>query len=154
VDGLHYIVVTNTDPWTYIGSRALHPTPQASFDADLDIFARTRMGAPGVLFTMAQISRSKPRPVRWGSVVYHDRAEFSVETVSPNSHSPDSHGPDSRNPDSHSPDSRSPDSRNPDPGGSGSPMPLQVDGELIGDRTVVRFTSIRNALNMIVSPGL
>jgi diacylglycerol kinase family enzyme len=82
-DGLHYIVVTNTDPWTYVGRRALHPTPEASFDAGLDVFARTRMGTPGVLWTMAQIARKSPKPTRWGTTVCHDLSEFTVTADEP-----------------------------------------------------------------------
>ncbi len=75
---LYYVVVANCDPWTYIGGRALHPTPQASFDTGLDVFARTRMGAPGVLAAMAHIARPNPKPVRFGSVVRHDLSDFTL----------------------------------------------------------------------------
>jgi diacylglycerol kinase family enzyme len=114
LDDIYYAVVTNTDPWTYIGSRALHPTPDASFDTGLDLFARTRMGTPGVVFTIAQIARTHPKPQRWGSVVRHDLTAFTVS--------------------------------------ADEPMPLQVDGELIGTGHEVHFTSAREALNVIVSP--
>jgi YegS/Rv2252/BmrU family lipid kinase len=114
IDDLHYVVVTNTDPWTYIGRRALHPTPDASFDTGLDIFARTRMGTVGVLWTVAHIARKAPRPARLGSLVRHDLADFTITTD--------------------------------------TAMPLQVDGELIGPRTSVRFRAAPHALNVLVSP--
>jgi diacylglycerol kinase family enzyme len=113
VDGLHYVVVTNTDPWTYVGSRALHPTPEASFDTGLDVFARTRMGTPGVLWTMAHIARKNPGPARFGSTVRHDLGDFTLT--------------------------------------ADEPTPLQVDGELIGVRTSVRFHTEQRALNVLVS---
>jgi diacylglycerol kinase family enzyme len=83
IDGLYYVVVANTDPWTFIGSRALHPTPQASFETGLDIFARTRMGLIGVLFTMAQITRKAPGPSRIGSVVQHDLPHLTLRSDQP-----------------------------------------------------------------------
>jgi diacylglycerol kinase family enzyme len=115
IDGLHYIVIANTDPWTFVGSRALHPTPQASFDTGLDLFARTRMGTVGVLWTIAHIARKSPRAARLGTVVRHDLDEFTIA--------------------------------------ADDPIPLQVDGELIGTRTSVRFRARTHALNVLVSPG-
>jgi diacylglycerol kinase family enzyme len=58
VDGLFYAVVTNTDPWTYIGDRPLHPTPNSSFEADLDVYARTSMALPSALLGFAQLARA------------------------------------------------------------------------------------------------
>jgi diacylglycerol kinase family enzyme len=113
IDRLHYVVVTNTDPWTYIGNRALHPTPEASFETGLDIFARTRMGAVGVLWTVGHIARQSPGPAKLGSLVRHDLDEFTIRAE--------------------------------------VAMPLQVDGELIGDRTAVRFRAAPDALNVLVS---
>jgi diacylglycerol kinase family enzyme len=112
VDGLHYVVITNTDPWTYIGSRPLHPTPQATFETGLDIFARTRMGTPGVLWTMAQIARKDPGPARMGSIVRHDLSDFRLV--------------------------------------ADEPMPLQVDGELIGERSSIDFHSELGALKILI----
>lgn len=36
-------VVSNTAPWTYLGRRPLNPSPLASFDGGLDVFALRRM---------------------------------------------------------------------------------------------------------------
>jgi diacylglycerol kinase family enzyme len=83
VEGLYYVVVANTDPWTYIGSRPLHPTPQASFDTGLDVFARTRMGLPSVLVTIAHIARTAPKPARLGSIVRHDLSTFVLRSDEP-----------------------------------------------------------------------
>jgi diacylglycerol kinase family enzyme len=80
LERLYYVVVANTDPWTYVGSRPLHPTPQASFDTGLDVFARTRMGLPSVLVTMAHIARTAPKPARLGSIVEHDLPEFILHS--------------------------------------------------------------------------
>jgi len=47
--GLHMALVNNCDPWTYLGDTPISPTPLASFDTGLDLYARTRMGAVGLL---------------------------------------------------------------------------------------------------------
>jgi diacylglycerol kinase family enzyme len=74
------------------------------------------MGAVGVVWTIAQIARKAPKPVRLGTTVRHDLDEFTVIA---------------------------------DPA-----MPLQVDGEWIGERNTVRFRSVPCALNVLVSPDL
>jgi diacylglycerol kinase family enzyme len=112
VDKLFYAVIANTDPWTYIGSRALHPTPQASLESGLDVFARTRMGTPGVLYTIAQIARKAPAPRKWGSVVLHDLDDFVIRST--------------------------------------ESTLFQVDGELVGSRHEVHFTSHLAALRVII----
>ncbi len=47
-------IVTNTTPWTYFGDRPLEPTPDASFDTGLDVFALRRLGT---LSTAAKLRR-------------------------------------------------------------------------------------------------
>ncbi len=112
VDGVYYAVIANTDPWTYIGNRALHPTPQASFETGLDLFARTRMGLPSVALTLAHIARKAPGPSRVGSIVRHDLAELTVRCD--------------------------------------TPTLLQVDGEIVGRTTSVRFTCAQNAISVVI----
>ena len=36
------------------------PTPQASFDSGLDVYTRTRMGVPGVLWSASRMTRRRP----------------------------------------------------------------------------------------------
>jgi diacylglycerol kinase family enzyme len=83
VDDLFYAVVANCDPWTYIGNRPLRPTPQASFDSGLDLYARTRMGALGAIYGLAQMARKHPRPRGWGAMLEHDLTEFVVRADDP-----------------------------------------------------------------------
>ena len=83
MDGLHLAIVANTDPWTFVGRRALRPTPDASFDGGLDVYARTRMGAVGVLYAMAQMARRKPRSPGRGAVVMHDLPCFVLRADEP-----------------------------------------------------------------------
>lgn len=48
-----FAIVTNCDPWTFVGPLPLHPTPNTSFDTGLGLYARRRMNTAGVLFSMA-----------------------------------------------------------------------------------------------------
>ena len=37
VDGLFLVIVQNTSPWTYLGTKAVNPCPDASFDTGIDL---------------------------------------------------------------------------------------------------------------------
>jgi len=84
VDNLFYAIVTNCDPWTFVGNRPLRPTPQASFDTGLDLYARMRMGAVSVGYGMAQMTRRKP-PTKggWGVLLEHDLPGFVLHADEP-----------------------------------------------------------------------
>lgn len=71
-DDVHFAMVTNTDPWTYAGRRPLRPTPEASFEDGLALYARRRMGAPGLLYSLARMSGASPRVGRRGAYLHHD----------------------------------------------------------------------------------
>jgi diacylglycerol kinase family enzyme len=55
VDGLYMALINNCDPWTYFGSKPISPTPQASFDTGLEVYARTRMGPVGLLYSAGRM---------------------------------------------------------------------------------------------------
>jgi diacylglycerol kinase family enzyme len=83
VDHLHFALVTNTAPWTYLGERPVQPSPEASFDAGLDLFAPRSMG---ILLTLRYVRRallgsSPPRSRRLLRV--HDLAEFTLRASRP-----------------------------------------------------------------------
>jgi diacylglycerol kinase family enzyme len=82
-------VVTNTAPWTYLYSRPLNPTPQASFDSGLDVYARSSLGALGLGWAMAQISRGRAAPRGRGVAVLHDVAELTLTASEPLPHQVD-----------------------------------------------------------------
>ena len=77
-DDIHMVVVTNTDPWTYVGNRPLRPTPDTNFDTGLGLYARRRMSTAGVLFSMARLSGKHPRIGRRGAVTGHDLDGLTV----------------------------------------------------------------------------
>jgi diacylglycerol kinase family enzyme len=90
VEELHMAVITNCDPWTFLGNRRVSPTPGASFDTGLDIYARARMGTPGILWSAAQMLRRR-QPLTdipairtsMGARVEHDLADFVVRASRP-----------------------------------------------------------------------
>jgi diacylglycerol kinase family enzyme len=78
--------VTNCDPWTYLGERPVSPTPLASFDTGLDVYARTRMGATGIVLAATRMIASPRRPERrkgFGSRREHDLPEFVLRSERP-----------------------------------------------------------------------
>ncbi len=77
-DDLYFVIVTNTDPWTYVQNRPLRPTPETDFEHHLGVYARRRMGMPGMLFSMARLSGKNPRIGRRGAFVGHDVGRLTV----------------------------------------------------------------------------
>jgi diacylglycerol kinase family enzyme len=107
-----FVLVANTDPYTYFGRVPLRVAPRAQAELGLDLFAPRRLRA-----------RLLPQAARWvlaGSgqtrsphVLYvHDADEISIECD--------------------------------------VPMPLQADGEDLGDVTEAHFQAERGALEVLV----
>lgn len=83
LEGLHLAVVTNTSPWTYIGDRPLTPTPDASFETGLDVYARRSMGVVGVARGFAQIARPQASPHGRSVTLLHDLTRFTLSADYP-----------------------------------------------------------------------
>jgi diacylglycerol kinase family enzyme len=83
LDGVHFAMVTNTDPWTYVGNRPLHPTPEVTLDNGLALYARRRMTAPGMLFSLARMSGNHPHVGRFGAYVRHDLDSLTIRADQP-----------------------------------------------------------------------
>jgi diacylglycerol kinase family enzyme len=112
VEGIVLAIVTNTAPWTYLGKRPVNPTPQASFDEGLDLFALTKLSLPRTLRHVAEITLAVKRGPRGSDVlVLHDQAEMQLRAE--------------------------------------HPVPVQVDGDYIGERTVLTLRSEPHALDVI-----
>ncbi|MGX7679333.1 diacylglycerol/lipid kinase family protein [Jatrophihabitans sp. DSM 45814] len=80
---LYMAIVTNCTPWTFLGNRPLSPTPQASFNEGLDLYVRTRLGLPSVLWGAARIARGTTRRKEFGARMEHDLAEFTLRASRP-----------------------------------------------------------------------
>ena len=77
-DDVYFTIVANADPWTFVGNRPLHPTPETSFDDGLGLYGRRRMGVVGMLWSMARLSGDNPRVGRRGAHVLHDLEGLTV----------------------------------------------------------------------------
>lgn len=147
LDGLYMALVNNCDPWTFLGNRPVSPTPQASFDTGLDLYARTRMGVAGLLWSASRMVRPKPA------------AEHTPVTGSEQATPGRLRGATSRLRD-----------RQPKPVepsrrllgarvehdlydfvlSANKPLPFQVDGDSLDERDHVRFRGIRDALEVFI----
>jgi len=72
LEGLFLCLVSNVSPWTYLGARPVNPSPEASFDTGLDVFAMGRMGAVRMLHTLRQTLAREPDARGRGVHRWHD----------------------------------------------------------------------------------
>jgi diacylglycerol kinase family enzyme len=70
--GLFLCLVSNVSPWTYLGARPVNPSPEASFDSGLDVFAMGRMGPLRMLHTLRQTLAREPDARGRGVHRWHD----------------------------------------------------------------------------------
>jgi diacylglycerol kinase family enzyme len=112
VEAIVLAIITNTAPWTYLGRRPVNPTPQASFDHGLDLFALTKLGLPGTLRHVAQITLTPGRGARGREVlILHDQPELVLR--------------------------------------SERPIPVQVDGDYLGERTHMTVRAAPRAIDVV-----
>ena len=104
-------VVCNTDPWTFLGRRAVRPCPEASFDTGLDVFAMTRAPLTAILRHLRQVLSEQPRLRGRRLHLVRDASTLTLR--------------------------------------SSVPLPFQVDGDHLGDRTHVRLSSMPRALTVL-----
>ena len=78
IEGLHMIVVANTRPWTYLSGRAIDPSPSASFDSGLDVFALRSLAPLSVLRTATQLLAGRGAPHGPGVLTLGDLDELTV----------------------------------------------------------------------------
>jgi diacylglycerol kinase family enzyme len=88
LDELFLCLISNVSPWTYLGARAVNPSPGASFDTGLDVFAMGRIGAVRMLHTLRQALAHRPdghRPGARGRRLHrrHDLEELSLTASRP-----------------------------------------------------------------------
>ncbi|HEY1331567.1 MAG TPA: diacylglycerol kinase family protein [Actinomycetota bacterium] len=110
--GMFLILVQNTEPFTYLGERALNFTPGASLDEGLDFLALDTLRIPTVLRIAVQ-SFGSGRHVR-NAHVTHVRNQHRIVVE------------------------------------AATPMPVQADGEFVGERERVEIVSVPEALSLLV----
>jgi diacylglycerol kinase family enzyme len=77
-------IVSNSAPWTYLGSRPVNTNPDASFDKGLDLLAFLRLGTIGTMRTLRQMLTERSEPPRGRSVVAgHDLPEIRLSADRP-----------------------------------------------------------------------
>jgi diacylglycerol kinase family enzyme len=80
---LFLCLFSNVSPWTYLGARPVNPSPEASFDAGLDVFAMGRTGAVGMLRTLRQTLARTADPRGRGVHRWHDLEQVMVTADRP-----------------------------------------------------------------------
>src|SRR5215475_2268294 len=119
IDEISTVIIQNTAPWTFIGERRVDAAPRASFDLGLDVMAMRHMSVVGTTRTMAQLLLG-----RWdrdvdAPVGPHGKQVVHFHDLSEFTLS------------------------------ATSPVALQVDGEFLGERDKVRFTSAPAAIRVV-----
>src|SRR5829696_3541696 len=83
LEELFLCLVSNISPWTYLGARPVNPSPEASFDTGLDVFALGRMGPLRMLHTVRQTLAREPDARGRGVHRLHDLEELTLTASRP-----------------------------------------------------------------------
>ena len=81
VDGLFLALVSNVSPWSYLGARPIVPSPEASFDTGLDLFAMGRVGVVRMLHHLRQTMAARPDARGRGVHRWHDVDELVLTST-------------------------------------------------------------------------
>jgi diacylglycerol kinase family enzyme len=80
---LFYAIVSNTSPWTYLGDRPIEPSPEASFDRGLDVFAARTMRTLPTAWYVAQLLGRREHVRGRRLLRLHDLGEFTLRAERP-----------------------------------------------------------------------
>lgn len=81
---LFMAALANTAPWTYLGNRPIHPTPDAGFDTGLDMFGLTDISPVLMWRTVARLLTNSVRLGDGrGVVIRHDFPELTLTAQRP-----------------------------------------------------------------------
>src|SRR5919206_4198393 len=83
VGKLFLCLFSNVSPWTYLGARPVQPSPEATFETGIDVFALGRRGPLRMLSTVRQTLAREPAPRGRGLHRWHDLPEATVESARP-----------------------------------------------------------------------
>ncbi|GAB3558082.1 diacylglycerol kinase family enzyme [Actinopolyspora lacussalsi] len=111
VTALHAAMISNADPWTYLGRRPVHTNPETSFETGIGVFALGNMLPHSVLRHVAQMLSDRAKPQ--GKSLFR-RANISRLRVA-----------------------------------CERPLRVQVDGDSLGELSVIDFVSVPNALCVV-----
>jgi diacylglycerol kinase family enzyme len=83
-ENISIAIITNSAPWTYLGRRAVNPTPHADFDSGLDVFALTKFGMLRTLRHLGEITWASRRGARGSDVIsLHDQSALTLRSEDP-----------------------------------------------------------------------
>ena len=116
---LSTVIIQNTAPWTFIGERRIDAAPDASFDLGLDMMAIRHLSVTGTTRTMTQLLMGRRHNESGLPVGPHGKQVMHFHDLSEFTLS------------------------------ASSPVSLQVDGDFIGERNKVRFTSVPAAIRVV-----
>lgn len=82
--GVFMGIISNTSPWTYVGSKPVRPTPWASFETGIDLLGLRRMGPMTLSAVIRHIlTESERLPSGRHLVQLHDEPEFTLTADRP-----------------------------------------------------------------------
>ncbi|MGV1080756.1 MAG: diacylglycerol/lipid kinase family protein [Candidatus Nanopelagicales bacterium] len=83
VRGIFLAIVQNCSPWTYLGALEVNPSPDASFDTGLDLWAIRSMSiSAGLRYTRRLLTRSRSETGK-NLLAEHDLTDFTIACQRP-----------------------------------------------------------------------
>ena len=76
-------IISNVSPWTYLGNRPITPTPNASFDTGLSLYARRNMGPISLTRGIGQIVAERSTPHGRGVLLEENLPGFTLRSAEP-----------------------------------------------------------------------
>ncbi|WP_283134040.1 diacylglycerol/lipid kinase family protein [Rhizohabitans arisaemae] len=84
VEGVYLVIVSNTSPWTYLGSRPVYPTPWATFETGIDLLGLRKLRLATLLNLIRQILGERAAlPAGRHIVQAHNQGEFTLRARRP-----------------------------------------------------------------------
>lgn len=84
LEGVFLAIVQNTSPWTFLGSVPINPSPRASFETGLDLFAVRRMGVAATVHAATRmLTGSQKGSTRRSITALHDLAGLRIRAARP-----------------------------------------------------------------------
>lgn len=84
IEQLFVGIVSNTSPWTYLGTRPVNPNPLARFDTGLDLFGLRRLRTVATMNALRQMLTTRRQPLQGRHVVnLHDQTELTLRSERP-----------------------------------------------------------------------
>src|SRR6266508_2495896 len=78
-----FALVSNGDPFTYLGRRPFRPTPLATWEGGLDVLVGQTMPAPAITRALTRMLSPRPRATYPRFPVLHDERSFVLESDVP-----------------------------------------------------------------------